>query len=176
MEATGTVATMAIGLLVARVVFGLLMAAHGAQKMFGWFGGYGLKATGDYFTQIGFRQGRMFATLAALTEIVSGLLITVGLLGPVGPALMLSVMIVAAVTVHWEHGLFAMTNGIELPLLYAAAGVGFAFVGFGPYSLDAMLGVDALLPNGAAWMAVAVGVLGGIGNLALRQPPSKRGA
>lgn len=176
METIGTAGTMAIGLLVARLVFGLLMAAHGAQKMFGWFGGYGLKATGEFFAQIGFRQGRMFAAMAALTEIASGLLIALGLFGPVGPALMLSVMIVAAITVHWEHGLFAMTNGIEVPLLYGTVGLGLALIGFGPYSLDALLGVDAWLTAGTAWLAVAIGILGGVANLALRERPVKRGA
>src|SRR2546430_1732576 len=110
---------MATGLLLVRLVFGLLMAAHGSQKIFGWFGGYGLTATGAIFEQLGFRPGRLFAALASWSEVVAGLLIGVGLLGPVGPALMLSVVIVAAVTVHWSHGFFATTNGIELPLLYA---------------------------------------------------------
>src|SRR5262245_33279492 len=99
--------TMSLGLLVARVVVGLVMAAHGAQKLLGWFGGYGLNKTGEFFVHLGFTQGRTFATLASVTEITSGLLIALGLLGPVGPALMISVMIVAAITVHWEHGLFA---------------------------------------------------------------------
>ena len=83
------------GLLVARLVLGLLMTAHGAQKLFGWFGGYGLTGTAGFFEQIGFRPGRLFATAAALGEVVSGLLVTLGFLGPVGPALMISVMIVA---------------------------------------------------------------------------------
>src|SRR5687768_44161 len=88
-------AALSTGLLVARLVFGLSLSAHGAQKLLGWFGGYGLNATGEFFTQIGFRPGRTFAAIASLTEVVAGLLIAVGLLGPIGPALMLSVMIVA---------------------------------------------------------------------------------
>src|SRR5688572_31890515 len=101
---------MSIGLLLARVVIGLVMAAHGAQKLFGWFGGYGLNKTGEFFVQLGFTKGRIFATMASVAEIGSGLLIALGLLGPVGPALMISVMIVAAATVHWDHGLFAANN------------------------------------------------------------------
>jgi putative oxidoreductase len=166
---------MGIGLLVARLVIGLLMAAHGAQKMFGWFGGMGLGVTGEFFVQLGFRQGRAFAAMAALTEIVSGLLIALGLLGPIGPALMLSVMIVAAVTVHLRHGLFAMTNGIEVPLLYATAGVGFATTGFGRYSMDAMLGIAGALPSSFTWLALGLAVAGGIGNLAIRRPVSPQG-
>src|SRR5687768_14621004 len=66
---------LSTGLLVARLVFGLLMAAHGAQKLFGWFGGYGLKATGEFMVQLGFRPARMFAAIASATEVVGGLLI-----------------------------------------------------------------------------------------------------
>src|SRR5436309_892739 len=112
--------TLSIGLFIIRVVVGLLMAAHGAQKLLGWFGGYGLNKTGEFFIHLGFRQGRAFATAASVSEIVSGLLVAIGFLGPVGPALMISVMIVASITVHWEHGLFATNNGVELPLLYAS--------------------------------------------------------
>ena len=106
MNGPADLASLGLGLLVARVVVGLLMAAHGSQKLFGWFGGYGLKVTGEFFTQLGFPAGVTFATLAAVAEITSGLLVALGLLGPVGPALMISVMIVAAITVHWEHGVF----------------------------------------------------------------------
>src|SRR5438067_5552925 len=114
---------MAEGLFAARLVFGLMMAAHGSQKLFGWFGGYGLTASAGFFEMLGFRPGRFFATTAALAEVTGGLLMALGLLGPIGPALMLAVMIVAAFSVHWEHGLFATANGIEVPLLYAAAAV-----------------------------------------------------
>src|SRR2546430_10991437 len=104
---------LSAGLLLVRIVAGLVMAAHGAQKLFGWFGGYGLDKTGEAFAHLGFRPGRTFAAVASLTEITSGLLVAFGLLGPVGPALMTSVMIVAMITVHWEHGLFASSNGVE---------------------------------------------------------------
>src|SRR5438034_3632016 len=104
------------GLILIRLVFGPLMALHGAQKLFGWFGGYGLAGTGGFFEQLGFRPGRLFVALAGSAETVAGLLLALGLLGPVGPALMLSVMIVAAATVHRGKGFFATTNGIELPL------------------------------------------------------------
>ncbi|MGH7712011.1 MAG: DoxX family protein, partial [Gemmatimonadaceae bacterium] len=137
----GDLQTLSIGLLIGRVVVGLVMAAHGAQKLFGWFGGYGLEKTGEFFAMLGFRPGRTFATAASLSEIGSGLLIALGFLGPIGPALMISVMIVAAMTVHWEHGLFAANNGIEVPLLYATAAIGLALAGFGQYSLDAWLGI-----------------------------------
>ncbi|MEO8622980.1 MAG: DoxX family protein [bacterium] len=163
-------AAFSSGLLIARLVFGLIMSAHGAQKLFGWFGGYGLTATGQFLVQLGFRPARLFAAIASTTEVVCGILIALGFLGPVGPALMLSVMIVAAVTVHWKNGLFAMGNGIELPLLYGAAAVVLALTGPGLYSLDALLGLQALWSPTLAGGALALGVVGGIGNLAARRP------
>src|SRR5947199_9242474 len=92
--------TLSVGLPITRVIIGLLMAAHGTQKLLGWFGGYGLEKTGGFFEQLRFRPGRAFAAAASLSEIASGLLVALGFLGPVGPALMISVMIVAAVSVH----------------------------------------------------------------------------
>jgi putative oxidoreductase len=160
------------GLLLARLVFGLLMAAHGSQKLFGWFGGHGLTAVGNMFVSLGFRPGRLFAAAAAVGESAGGLLIAFGLLGPVGPALMLSVMIVAAVSVHWRHGLFAMSNGIEVPLLYAAAAVTLALTGPGRYSLDALLGLTSLRTPEVAWSALAIAIVGGVGNLAIRRAPA----
>lgn len=163
-------ATLSAGLLVVRVVVGLLMAAHGSQKLLGWFGGHGIAGTGMFFETIGFRPGRFFATLAAATEVVSGLLVALGLLGPVGPALMLSVMIVAAVSVHWKNGLFAATNGIEVALFYGTVAAGLALIGFGRYSLDAVLGLATLYTPTWALVALTVGILGGVGNLLARRP------
>lgn len=160
---------LSIGLLVGRVVIGLLMAAHGAQKVFGWFGGHGLHRTGEFMVQLGFRPGRVFAAAAGLGEVASGLLVALGLLGPVGPAMMIAVMIVAIVTVHWGHGVFAMTNGIELPLLYAIAAVVFAAVGYGQYSLDDALGLANRWPAALTWTVIGLGVLGGFANAALRR-------
>jgi putative oxidoreductase len=164
--------TIGIGLLLVRIVIGLIMAAHGAQKLLGWFGGYGLRGTGQFFEQIGFQPGPAFAAAASISEIVSGLLVTFGFLGPVGPALMISVMIVAAMTVHWEHGLFAANNGIELPLLYGITAFGLALTGFGQYSLDNWLGIAGHLTLTDTWIALAIGIAGGFGNLALRRRPA----
>jgi putative oxidoreductase len=164
--------TLSFGLLVLRVVVGVIMAAHGAQKLFGWFGGYGLRGTGQFFVQLGFQPGPAFAAAASISEIISGLLVTLGFLGPIGPALMISVMIVAAMTVHWEHGLFAANNGIELPLLYGAAAFALALTGFGQYSLDSVLGIAGHLPLTDTWIALIIGVIGGFANLALRRRPA----
>jgi putative oxidoreductase len=157
------------GLLVARVALGLLMAAHGAQKLFGWFGGYGLDGTGGFFEGLGFKPGRFFAAAAGASEVASGLLLAVGLFTPLAAAVMLSVMIVAAVTVHLQHGLFATTNGIEVPLLYVVGAVALALTGPGAYSLDAATGLRALWTPSVVAGSLALGVIGAVGNLSLRR-------
>jgi putative oxidoreductase len=161
---------MSIGLLLLRVVVGLIMAAHGASKLWGWFGGYGLSGTGEAFAQMGFRPGRAFAAAASITEIVSGLLVALGFLGPIGPALIISVMLVAAIAVHWGQGLFA-PKGVEMPLLYAAGAFGLALVGYGKYSLDAWLGIASYWAAPVTWLVLTAGIIGAFANLALRRRP-----
>ena len=162
------------GLLVLRLVFGLVMAAHGSQKLFGWFRGYGLNGTGGFLESIGFRPGRIFAFAAGSSELAGGLLIALGFLGPVGPALVLAVMLVAAGTVHRGNGLLATNNGIEMPLLYAAVAVAVSFTRFGSISVDAVLGLH--------WSsALVIGVLlaglaGGAANLTLRRTAASKPA
>jgi putative oxidoreductase len=96
-------------------------------------------------------------------------LVALGLLGPVGPALILSVMLVAAVSVHW-HGVFAASNGIEVPLLYAAVAVALAFTGPGLYSLDSLLRLTNVWTPASSAAVLAVGAAGGAANLMLRHP------
>lgn len=163
-------ATLGTGLLLGRLILGVLMAAHGAQKLLGWFGGYGIAGTAGYFEQLGFRPARLFVITASLSEVASGILLALGLFGPVGPALLLSVMIAAAVSVHWKNGIFAATNGIEVPLLYATGAVVLAFTGFGPFSLDAVLGFDHAWTPEIKLGALALGVVGGVVNLLARRP------
>jgi putative oxidoreductase len=161
---------MDLGLLVLRVVVGLVMAAHGAQKLFGWFGGHGLAGVGGFFEQLGFRPGRLFALAAGISEFAGGVLLAIGLLGPVAPALLVSVMIVAAATVHWPNGLFAMSNGIELPLLYGTIAAGLALTGFGEYSVDHVLGISGSFTPAVNVALLGLGIVGGFANLALRRP------
>jgi putative oxidoreductase len=157
------------GLLIGRVVIGTLMMAHAGEKLFGWLGGQGLRGTAGFFEHIGFRPGLRFAAAASLIEMISGLLVMLGLLGPVGPALLISIMIVAAVSVHRGNGLFATTNGVEVPLLYTTGALALALAGYGPYSLDALLGLDVLWTPSMTLAVVALGVLVAIGNLAVRR-------
>ena len=168
------------GLLVARLVFGTVMMGHAVQKLFGWLGGYGLKGTAGFFEQLGFRPGILFATVASLNELVSGLLLVLGLFTPFAAALMIAGMLVAMVSVHWKNGLFAQNNGIEVPLLYATFALALALTGPGAYSLDAALRLT--WSPAVAVIALTLGVIGGIVNLGLRhiapqpQVPHVRGA
>jgi putative oxidoreductase len=161
---------MDAGLLILRLVAGGVMAGHGAQKLFGWFGGYGLAGTGGFFERLGFSPGRAFAAAAGLSETAGGVLLALGFLGPAGPAAVLSVMIVAAVSVHWANGLFVSTNGIEVPLLYAAIATALALAGPGAYSLDAWLGLTSLWTAPVTWAALVLSIVASSVNLALRRP------
>jgi len=163
---------MDAGLVLVRLVIGPLMAAHGAQKLFGWFGGYGLTGTGGFFEGLGFRPGRLFAATASAAEIAGGVLVALGLFGPIGPALIVSVMVVAAISVHWPN-VFAQSNGIEVPLLYGVSAAALALTGFGAYSLDAALGLTSIWSPALNWTALAIGVLGGLANLGLRRPAAQ---
>ena len=127
------------GLLLLRLFIGVPIVAHGAQKLFGWFGGYGLKGTGGFLDSIGFQPGTTFAAIAALSEFGGGILLAVGLLTPFGSAAVLAAMIVAAISVHWKQGFFGQNNGYELPYLYAAVALVLALTGGGRFSLDSEL-------------------------------------
>jgi putative oxidoreductase len=161
---------MNIGLLLARLVFGALMAAHGTQKLFGWFGGYGLTGTGGFFDGLGFRPGRFFAAAAGLAETFGGLLFALGFIEPLASLAIISVMVVAIGSVHLGRGLFAATNGVEVPVLYASAAAALALTGPGAYSLDAVFGLLSVWTPGVKMLAIAVGVAGGFANLMLRRP------
>jgi putative oxidoreductase len=125
-----------LGLLLIRIIVGLTIAGHGAQKLFGWFGGYGPKGTGGYFDSIGIRPGVPMALLAGLGELVGGLLFGAGLFTPVGAALIVITMLVAIFTVHRKNGYWVSSNGFEYNLVLIAAAVGVALIGPGGYSLD----------------------------------------
>src|SRR6266850_2815178 len=131
---------MDLGLLVLRVVVGLTLAAHGAQKLLGWFGGYGLAGTGGFLEQLGFRPGKRAAFMAGLAETAGGLLLALGAATPLAATVIVAVMLVAIVTAHLSKGFFNHNGGYEYPLVLAVAALSVAFTGPGRISVDAWLG------------------------------------
>ena len=159
---------MELGLFLLRITVGLTLAAHGAQKLLGWFGGYGIAGTAGWLESVGFRPGRVHAILAGVTEIGGGLLLAIGLATPLGAAIVASVMIVAAVSAHLPRGFFAQNGGFEYTLVLGVAGLTPAFTGPGRASLDAVLGWEL---GNAAWgaAALALAVVGAAGQLVQRR-------
>ena len=164
---------MSAGLLLVRLVVGVLLVGHGTQKLFGWLGGYGIEGTGQYFEGIGFRPGRTFAALAGVAETFGGLLLLLGLMQPLATILIVSVMITAIGSVHLGHGWFAATNGPEVPILYATVAAAVALTGPGSYSGDAIFGLLPLWTPVVKLGAIAVGLVGGGANLAIRRPAAQ---
>ena len=164
------------GILVLRLFFGAAIAAHGAQKLFGTFGGYGLKGTGGFFESLGFRPGVPFAAAAGISEFAGGILLILGLFTPIGAAAVLSTMLVAAISVHWKNGFFGMNNGIEMPFLYAVVALGIGLSGAGTISLDALFGLTILQQPAIIVGLLALSVVGAILTLAVRHQPSAQTA
>ncbi len=129
-----------LALLVLRVVIGAIFVAHGAQKLFGSFGGPGLKGTTGFFDQLGIRPAGAMALAAGLTEFVGGILLAVGFLTPVAALSLVVVMAVAAITVHIGNGFFATEGGYEYNLALGAVALAFVIAGAGAYSVDAAIG------------------------------------
>jgi putative oxidoreductase len=161
---------MAVGLLILRLVVGLTLAAHGVQKLFGWFGGHGLENTGKFFEQIGFVPGKFNAVMAGLTE-SSGLLLALGLATPLAAMLCFSVMLVATLSVHIKNGFFIMKQGYEYNLVLGLSALSLAFMGPGRFSLDDLLG---FYHSGfyIGLGALIVGVVGSLAQLAMRKRPA----
>ncbi|URJ47655.1 DoxX family protein [Paenibacillus polymyxa] len=129
---------LASGLLLIRLVVGLLLVGHGAQKLFGWFGGYGPKGTGGWMESIGIKPGVFMAVSAGLMELLGGALFAVGLLTPLAALLIAVTMLGAIFKVHGPNGIWATANGYEYPLVLIAVVIGIALTGAGSYSIDAL--------------------------------------
>jgi putative oxidoreductase len=149
---------MDTALLLLRVAVGLLLIGHGTQKLFGWFGGYGLAGTGGYFDSVGFRPGKPMAAVAGLSEAGGGLLLALGLLTPLAGAVIVGTLLVAAST-HLDKGVWGVNGGYELPVLYAVVGATAALAGPGAVSLDTALGLDDSWSTALGAIAIAVGVV-----------------
>src|SRR3712207_1389402 len=139
--------TYDVGVLILRLVVGGVMFGHGAQKLFGWFGGDGLAGTSGFFgSQLRLRPANVWALLAALSEAGGGLLLALGLLNPLGSLGIIAAMLVASILVHWPR-FWDTDSGIEYPLVLIAAALAVAIAGPGAYSLDAALGIALPAPT-----------------------------
>lgn len=145
---------MAYGLLFLRVVVGLVLAAHGTQKLLGWWGGGGIRGTAAWLGSSGFRPPLLMTLLVGASE-TSGTLFALGLLTPFAALAIASVMVVAVGSVHWKNGFFATKGGYEFNLTLWAAVIAVAAIGPGRFSLDRAFGWDDNL-SGVWW---GVGVL-----------------
>jgi putative oxidoreductase len=151
---------MDLALLVLRLVVGLLFVGHGAQKLFGVFGGGGLESTTGMFDSIGLRPGWLHAWVAGTAEFLGGALIALGLFTPFAAAALIGVMIAAIATVHAKNGIWNTNQGYEFNLTLMAVVFALAGIGAGAWSLDNAFGFDL---HGVVWAlaALAAGVIGG---------------
>ena len=125
--------------LAIRVPLGIIFMAHGAQKLFSWFGGYGLEGTGQWMASIGLEPGYLMALLAGSAEFFGGLFLLLGLLTRPAAAVLAITMLVAILAVHLPNGLFMSNNGYEFGLALLAASISLVLSGAGKVSLDKVL-------------------------------------
>jgi putative oxidoreductase len=163
-----------IGQLALRGVVGPLFVGHGTQKLFGWFGGHGLEATGNFFESMGMRPGRQQASAAAAAETGGGVLLIAGLGTPLAASTLISVMLTAINRIHFKNGLWSTDGGYEYNLVLIGALL--ALAEEGPGSLA--LGGDEPHGPGRAAAALAGGVIGALGAhaYAAAQPAPQRAA
>ena len=151
---------LALGLLVLRLVIGLTVAAHGAQKLFGWWGGPGMTTWTQVVTRLRIRPAKAWAWIAALSEFGGGLLVAFGFLTPLGCIAIAGSMVVAVATVHLSKGFWVGKGGYEYNLSILAAAAALALAGPGAYSLDEALRIHFPQPSTviAATIALILGV------------------
>ncbi len=144
-------------LLILRATVGVLVAGHGAQKLFGWFGGSGLGQFSGWLASLGFRPPRLWAWMGALGEFGGGVLLTLGFLSPLGSLGIAASMLTAIAVAHWPK-VWASEHGFELPLTNLVVALVVGMTGPGGYSLDAVLG--SALPTAVAVLGVIVVLVG----------------
>ena len=166
---------MDIALLVLRVVVGLFFVGHGAQKLFGSFGGHGLAGTAGFFDSIGMRPGRRNALAAGWAELAGGVLLVLGLLSPLAAVLIIAVMTVAILTVHLKNGPWVTDSGWEYNAVLMAIAFTVAGAGPGEISLDDLIGwMPDITGTGWAFGALALGLIGGFGAHAAGRAATRR--
>jgi putative oxidoreductase len=160
-----------ITLLASRAVLGGYLAAHGAQKLFGTFGGHGIGPTAAGFDRLGLRPGRVTAAMAGVSEFGGGLLTVAGLASPAGPVAIAGTMAVASTT-HRANGPFAADRGYELPATNLAAALALAIAGPGRYSLDGLTGLRLhRVLTGLVVAGAAAGAAASVAMLLQTAPP-----
>ncbi len=147
--------TIELGMFILRLLIGLLFIGRGAQKLFGWFGGRGLKGTGEWMESLNLSPGRFWALVAGLAELLGGLGLALGFITPVAAALIIGVLLMAILKVHLVHGLWASENGLEYPLVNVFLAAFLGLWGASQYSVDAMLKLAYPSPM-TFWIALAV--------------------
>jgi len=159
------------GLAILRIVLGLLFIGHGAQKLFGWFGGLGWKATKERMSSLGFKPAGFWTAVAALVELLGGLGLTFGFLTPIASALILGALLMAIVKIYAPKGLWSANGGAEYPLLALLLSAFIGLYGPGSYALDTLLKINLPIPSVQVfWIAAAVAVVGVIIGLLTSQP------
>ena len=139
LAASKTESDSGLSLLILRITIATVFMAHGSQKLFSWFGGYGLEGTGQWMESIGLAPGYLMALLAGSGVFFGGLLLLFGLLTRASSLVLAITMFVAIFSVHFANGFFMSANGYEFAFVLLGASVALMFSGAGRYSLDALL-------------------------------------
>jgi putative oxidoreductase len=162
----------AFGLLILRVVVGLILAGHGAQKLFGWWGGQGMDGWTQMVAKLRIRPAQPWAWVAALAEFGGGILLALGFLSPLGNLAIAGSMLVAIATVHLARGFWVTKGGYEFNLALLAAVAALALTGPGAYSLDAALRIH--LPEPLTLLVGTILLIVGVAvTLATRSPQAQ---
>ena len=162
----------AFGLLILRVVVGLILAGHGAQKLFGWWGGQGMEGWTQMVAKLRIRPAQPWAWVAALAEFGGGILLALGFLSPLGNLAIAGSMLVAIATVHLPRGFWITKGGYEFNLALLAAVAALALTGPGAYSLDAALRIQ--LPEPLTLLVGTILLIVGVAvTLATRSPQAQ---
>ena len=161
--------TIDLSLLILQLGIGLTFAAHGAQKVFGWWGGPGLAGWEGAMAHMGFRPARLFAVTSAFAELGGGLLLAFGLLTPLAAAALVAQAVVIVGHVHWSNGFFNARSGIEFPLLLGIGAAAVGVAGGSAVGIDSFVGFT-LAPS----VGVAVVVAGGLAGLVALMVPRLR--
>ena len=150
-----------VALLILRVVFGLVMAGHGSQKLFGWFGGSGLTGFSEMLHRFGLRPAGLWAWISALVETFGGLTLALGILTPLAAGFLVTNLLMAILTVHWRNGFWSTNRGFEYPLTLAGGVLAVGLAGPGAYALgpNSVAGLSPLVLFAAALVLGLVGML-----------------